>query len=132
MKISFDFDSCLSEEIIQNLAKIFISSNMCEVFIITSRFNDDFNKNIDILKIADELNIKKENIFYTQSDYKWQIIKKLNINIHFDDMEDEVHLINANGGCALLFNFDVETTKYLLNDLENGKLQKNTLNINKI
>jgi hypothetical protein len=63
-----------------------LCSNRCRysnTFVFVLSFNDNFNKNSDILKIAEELNIKKENIFYTQSDYKWQIIKKLNINIHF-------------------------------------------------
>jgi hypothetical protein len=44
-------------------------------------------------------------------------------------MEDEVHLINANGGCALLFNFDVGMCKWLIDDLENGRLQKNNYNL---
>jgi hypothetical protein len=129
MKISFDFDTCLSEEIIQKIAKIFLTSSLCEVYIITSRLNNNLHKNTDLFKIAEILNIKKENIFFTDGDFKWKTILKLGVNLHFDDMEDEVHLINANGGCALLFNFDVGMCKWLIDDLENGRLQKNNYNL---
>lgn len=132
MKVSFDFDSCLSEDDIQKIAGVFIKSPLCQTFIITSRSNDEFNKNIDLFKLAGNLGIKSENIHFTNGEYKWKKIKELQITFHFDDMEDEVHLINANGGCAFLYNFDIQMTKWLIDDLENGFLQINNLNPKKI
>jgi hypothetical protein len=132
MRISFDFDSTLDEVLIQKLCRIFMKSNECEVFIITSRYNDEFHKNTDLFKISDNLGIRRENIHFTNGDFKWKKIKELNITFHFDDMEDEVHLINAKGGCALLFNFDVGMCKWLLDDLERGLLDSNDINTKKI
>jgi hypothetical protein len=132
MKVSFDFDSCLSEDDIQKIAGVFIQSPLCQTFIITSRSNNEFCKNTDLFKIANNLGIKKENIHFTDGDFKWRKIKELGITFHFDDMEDEVHLINANGGCAFLYNFDVQMTKWLLDDLDKGLLQINDINPKKI
>lgn len=130
-RVSFDFDSCLTEEIIQKVAKIFLMTGT-EVFIITSRNNKSFENNIDLFNLAHILGIKEENIHFTNSEVKWKKVLELDINLHFDDMEHEVHLINANGGCALLYNFDVEMTKWLFDDMEKGLLQVNKINPNKI
>jgi hypothetical protein len=128
-RVSFDFDSCLSEEIIQKIAKTFILGG-AEVFIVTSRSNKSYEKNVDLYQLAHILGINKENIHFTDGQFKWQKLNSLNINIHFDDMEDEVHLINANGGCAILFNFDAGMTQWLFDDLKNGKLHSKSININ--
>lgn len=132
MKVSFDFDSCLSEEIIQKVCRVFLKENKNDVYIITSRLNNFYNKNYDLYVLADKLGILKENIHFTNEKFKWEKILELKIDLHFDDMEDEVHLINAHGGCALLFNLDIETCKYLFNEISEGNLEKNTININKI
>ena len=116
MRISFDFDSTLSQEIIQKLAKILVLANT-DVWIVTSRFSDPNVRNYDLHKVADEVGIPVEKRIFTNGDYKWRKLQELNVDLHFDDMEDEVYLINKNGGRALLVDLDVSLLKYLFDDL---------------
>lgn len=111
MIISFDFDSTLDLEWVQNIARIFIKSN-CEVHITTSRCK---GPNIDLYKVANELGIDRIN--FTEGASKSEILKLIQADIHFDDMEDEVYLINRNTNCnALLVGFNMEFVNYLFNN----------------
>lgn len=94
-KVSFDFDYTLSEKPIQDLAKKYIALG-ADVYITTSRtdFVDGINyDNNDLFKIASELGIKKENITFTSYDDKYKFVK--NYDLHFDDDEQEISLINS-------------------------------------
>lgn len=114
----------------QKIAKIFLLSGN-EVFIITSRFDNEV-KNNEVFMLAHILGIKSENIHFTNHEFKWKTVNELGIELHFDDNEEEVHLINANSGTALLFNLDAEMLKELFLNFESGKLQRNEINQNKI
>jgi len=115
MRISFDFDSTLSELSMQNLCKILKLAG-ADIFIITARCHCAVSDNRDLFNLAIELNILRENIYFTCEEYKYKKIKQLQIDLHFDDMEDEVLEINQNGGNALLFGLkDISELSYLFN-----------------
>lgn len=90
MKISFDFDSCLSTKRIQQLLSI-MDRDRVEVFIITSR--DEFVNNGDLLAVAEGYNIR--NLCFTNGMPKSTVCNQLGIDIHFDDMPDEIAHIQA-------------------------------------
>ena len=101
MKISFDFDDCLSEEWIQQMAQAL--SLQHEVWIVTSRTR----YGQDLLDVAEKLSITKERIILTDGAMKWSILNHYNIDVHYDDMWDEVLEINCRKKCkAILIGFD--------------------------
>jgi hypothetical protein len=94
MKISFDFDSTLECEEMQELAIKFIASG-ADVFITTSR--TDYHEglkipNNDLFEVADRIGIKKENITFTKFKHKYKFTK--DFDIHYDDDEIEIDNIN--------------------------------------
>lgn len=110
MKISFDFDCTLSENKIRKLGDIIISSSIissseyCDVYIVTARCEKDYNK--DLFSVAEGLGIPKTNIHFTEGDWKWKTIKKLNIDIHYDDVPEECELIKLNTDCLPILLWD--------------------------
>ena len=94
-KISFDYDSTLSESWVQSLAALLIP--VTEVWIVTSRAPGPQNR--DLMKIAFELGIPEERIVFTDGAYKWSSLKHHGIEVHFDDMEDEILEINNQTEC---------------------------------
>jgi hypothetical protein len=103
-RISFDFDSTLSEVHIQLIAKSFINIGI-EVFVITSRCSNGVNK--DLFEIVDKLGISRNKVILTKGSFKWRKIKELNIDLHFDDVPEECESINKNGGKSLLIWDDI-------------------------
>lgn len=88
MKISFDFDFTLSENEIQFLCKTLKRDPNNEIFCITSRSSEVMfinNPNKALFNICDSLDIKKENIIFTDGLEKHIFLTKHNIDIHFDD-----------------------------------------------
>lgn len=113
MNISFDFDSTLSEDWVQELAKIFISAGHF-VYIVTSRCS---GANPDLYKVADDIGISNHAVIFTEGAYKAETLRVLGVDIHFDDMEDECDQINRETDCkALLVGFNMEFIKYLQKD----------------
>lgn len=103
MKISFDFDSTLSEEKNQKLAKKFIDDGH-EVWITTSRLSSEHGRskgwpwiitqNEFLFETAEKVGIPKDRIKFTEGDDKWKSL--YTFDIHFDDDEVEIELININ------------------------------------
>jgi hypothetical protein len=103
MKISFDFDSTLTEENNQKLAKKFIDDGH-EVWITTSRLSSDHGRskgwpwiitqNDKLFAIAKDLGIPEDKIKFTEGDDKWKCL--YTFDIHFDDDYVEIELINEN------------------------------------
>lgn len=101
MKVSFDFDSTLSEEKNQKLAKKFIDAGH-DVWITTSRLSSEHGKskgwpwiitqNEYLFEIADKLGISKDKIKFTEGEDKWKSL--YTFDIHFDDDINEIELIN--------------------------------------
>ena len=103
LKVSFDFDCTLSELLIQEKAKMMIQ--FCDVYIITARCEGKTH-NKDLYRIADKLNISHENIFFTEGGWKWSLIDKMEIDIHYDDVPEECELISLNTKCMPLLIWD--------------------------
>ena len=103
MKVSFDFDSTLSEEKNQKLAKKFIDDGH-EVWITTTRLSSDLGKskgwpwiitqNEALFKIAEEVGIPMDRIKFTEGEDKWKSL--YTFDIHFDDDDVEIDLIQEN------------------------------------
>ena len=95
MRISFDFDNCLSnKECIVNLFNILRNSNN-EVYILTSR-NPIF-ENKPLIDFITKHKFNRNNVICF-IDEKWKIIKYFNIDLHFDDDFIEIDLINRKLG----------------------------------
>ena len=101
LKISFDFDDCLSEKWIQAIAKTLSLEH--EVWIVTSRTR----YGADLLEVAANLSIPTERIVLTDGAMKWSSLNHHKIDIHYDDMFDEIMEINCRSGCkGILIGFD--------------------------
>lgn len=116
LKVSFDFDSTLSEDYIQVICKTFLEKpDVFDVYVVTSRHNNLFHRNTDLFKITDQLGIDRSKISFTDGDFKFKTLKVLGIDIHFDDMPDEVLFCFQNDIKGILVNFeDLNYIKYLL------------------
>ena len=109
-RISFDFDGTLGERHIQLIAAAMIAAGH-DVWIVTSRCDDRKQKpdmalinswNRDLFSVAERLNIQPEKIVMTEGDFKWKTLERLNIDLHFDDVPEEVELIIRNNRKAVL------------------------------
>jgi hypothetical protein len=102
MKVSFDFDSTLDREDVQEFAKLLIDSGY-EVWITTSRFDTKTalekgwwwveKNNQDLYRVADDCGIKKENITFTTMIDKIKFLKGKDFLFHLDDDETELEMI---------------------------------------
>ena len=91
-KVSFDFDDTLSTKRGQTLAKQLITQGK-DVHIITRRQE---SASAEVYKVADELGISNSKVHFTNGKMKWEIIKRLGIDIHYDNNQDEIDLIDKN------------------------------------
>lgn len=116
MKISFDFDGCLSEDYIQCLAKSLIESGN-DVWIITARaiFFGGMDKerylrafNRDIVQVCNEIGLDLSKVIVTGGSLKCDYYLSCKFELHFDDDWEEVMEINNRGGHAVLVNPDYQ------------------------
>lgn len=91
-KISFDFDETLSTKRGQELAKQKQNDGK-EIYIITRRQS---SANSEVYAVADKLGIPKSRVYFTNGKMKWETIKRLGIDIHYDNNQDELDLIDKN------------------------------------
>lgn len=91
-KVSFDFDDTLSTKRGQTLAKRLITQGK-DVYIVTRRQE---SASAEVYKVADELGIPKSKVYFTNGKMKWETIKRLGIDIHYDNNQDEIDLIDKN------------------------------------
>ena len=96
MKVSFDFDGTLTNDIYFRLASAFIE-HRCDVHIVTARNIN--GKNDDLFQVAIKLGIAKEKIIFTNFDSKLPFVK--DFYLHFDDDNVEIEDINFHGGRCL-------------------------------
>ena len=92
-KISFDYDGTLSTTKGKELAAEKIASGH-DVFIITARQREDNND--AIYTTAERLGIPRSRIKYTNGKDKWPYMVRYDIDIHYDNNQDQVDKINAN------------------------------------
>ena len=116
MKISFDFDNCLSESYIQLLAKSLVDSGN-DVWVITARGiffggieSEKYLRvfNSDIVKVCEEIGIDLSKVIITGGSLKYDYYINGKFDLHFDDDWEEVLEINIRGGNAVLVNPDYE------------------------
>ena len=116
MKVSFDFDGCLSEDYIQSLAKSLIDSGN-DVWVITARaiFFGGMDKetylkafNRDIVQVCKEIGIDLSKVIITGGSLKFDYYLSCKFDLHFDDDWEEVLEINNRGGHAILVNPDYQ------------------------
>lgn len=107
MKISFDFDSTLDTEPMQNLCRKYLKLG-AEVYVTTSRatkmHSDIPINNDDLFVITDALGVKRANITFTEFKDKCPFVK--DFDIHFDDDQEEIFLINQNPSKCMGFLFE--------------------------
>ena len=87
MIISFDFDSTLATRKVQQLVHV-LDRTKVKVLIITSRSSATDNR--DLFELAEALGIHHKNIWMTDGAYKAHTCQQLGVDIHFDDMPDEI------------------------------------------
>lgn len=108
LKISFDFDHTLSELPMQELAKKFMGLG-ATIYVTTSRCTEFHGKpvdNSDLFTVTDALNIKRENITFTQYEDKYTHVK--DYDMHFDDDESEIFYINQHQSKCMGFIYEVK------------------------
>lgn len=112
VNLSFDFDGCLSLSSTQKYAKELVDKGY-EVHIVTSRYDDikkysveamnafgikdlerEFN---ELFVVANRIGIKRENIHFTNMEYKCNFfLKNPGFIWHLDDNKEELALISMN------------------------------------
>ena len=101
-KISFDFDSTLDREDVQEFAKQLVKDGH-EIWITTSRFDTESSlkkgwwwiekNNQQLYEVAEECGIPKENIAFTAMIDKIKFLEGKNFLFHLDDDETELEFI---------------------------------------
>ena len=131
MKVSFDFDSTLDNEKIQEYAKELIEQGI-DVHVVTSRVpetdpslelvSSDWND--DMYAICDKLGILKENIHFTKYVDKFKYFRiHQDFLWHMDDDDIEMHLINKFTNTIGLFTYSIyfrEEGNKLIEDAKKG------------
>jgi restriction endonuclease Mrr len=102
MKLSFDFDSTLDREDVQEFAKLLVDSGH-EVWITTSRFDTKTalekgwwwieKNNHSLYKVAEVCGISKENIAFTTMFDKIKFLQGKDFLFHLDDDVLELEMI---------------------------------------
>jgi hypothetical protein len=91
-KVSFDFDDTIELERYQNIAKKLMDEGKT-VYIVTRR-QESMSK--AVYEVADKLGIPHSRVYFTNGEYKWKTIKRLNIGTHYDNNPEEIKLIREN------------------------------------
>lgn len=140
IQVSFDFDSTLSKQHVQDYASSLINKGI-EIWIVTSRFENpldySWTKNInihdDLFKITSELNIPKERIIFTNMKPKWEYleavsrldIENFNPIFHLDDDYFEINEINKYTDVKAVSVISSSYKKKCNKILENEELENN-------
>ena len=95
-KVSFDFDSSLSIQNIEDFAKELVDKGF-EVWIVTTRKDNDnapsAHWNDDLFNTAIRCGIDFKNIHFTNMKDKWKFLKDKGFTFHIDDDWVELELI---------------------------------------
>lgn len=96
IRISIDFDHCLTQPHVSQLAKEFIVAGY-EVWIVTSRWDNlkrlaypDLKSNEDLFSLAKEVGVPMHRIGFTNQHPKWISLNDGNFDIHIDDSKEEL------------------------------------------
>ena len=104
-KISIDYDDTLSTDRGKELAKRLISDGN-DLSIVTRRQETDLGP---VYKVAEDLGIPKNKVHATNGKLKWETIKRLGIQKHIDNNQNELDAIKKNleGVSTQKFGYDV-------------------------
>lgn len=91
-KVSFDYDETISTKRGQELAKQKQDDGK-EIYIISRRQS---SQNSDVYAVAERLGIPKSRVYFTNGEMKWKTIKRLGIDVHYDNNQKEIDLIDEN------------------------------------
>ena len=98
-KVSFDFDSTLSIDKIEEFAKELVQRGF-EVWIVTTRHTTNFDgglrDNSDLFETALRCGISFGNIHFTNGKDKWGFLKDKEFIFHIDDDWHELKTIKSN------------------------------------
>jgi hypothetical protein len=90
--ISIDFDDTLSTDRGKRLAEKLINEG--NVLHIITRRNKSGSE--EVYDVAEELGIPREDVHFTEGKLKWEMIKKLGIQQHIDNNQNEIDKIKEN------------------------------------
>jgi hypothetical protein len=99
MRVSFDFDGTLTENIVQEYAKELVTKGI-DVFIVTGRYNEllrvmnGSKTNEDLFALADEIGIEHKHIVFTNRADKSYTIGGSGLIWHLDDDLNALNDIN--------------------------------------
>jgi hypothetical protein len=103
-KVSIDYDGTLSTPQGEELAKELIAEGN-DVYIVTRR---NELEGAPIIAKAKELRIPQANVFFTNGEPKWQVLKSIGITKHYDNNPDEIASIKKNVPTIDAQQFDYE------------------------
>jgi hypothetical protein len=130
LKVSFDFDSTLSREDVQDFTKDLVKRGF-DIWITTSRIDTESalengwwwikSQNEQLYEVAEECGIKKENIQFTNMKDKIEVLKNKNFLFHLDDDEVELDLIKASNDSCIPVWVELKNWKEICeNIIKNG------------
>jgi len=93
MKISFDVDGVLTTKQGMALARRKITEGD-RVYIVTARNEERMSKRV--YEIAAELGIPRLRVYFTGGEDKWKTIRRLGIDVHYDNNPEQIDKINQN------------------------------------
>jgi len=100
-KVSFDFDSTLSVNVVEDYAKELVCAGF-EVWIITTRNHAFYS---EVKEVSDKIGILSSRIIFTSGKDKIQAIKDIKPIFHLDDDLHEINLINKESETKGITNF---------------------------
>jgi len=101
-KVSIDYDDTLSTDRGKALAKRLISEGK-DVYIITRRREESLGP---VKQVAKQLGIDERKIHATNGKLKWETIKRLGIQTHYDNNPDELKAIKVHAPAVRAIQFD--------------------------
>lgn len=107
-KVGFDFDDTLTKVSMQNKALQLIKNGV-EVYIVTRRQESASEA---VYKLADELGIKRDNVYFTNGKLKWETVQKLGLDVFYDNNKNELDKIRENTNTVAELAFAESYTDY--------------------
>jgi hypothetical protein len=92
MRLSFDVDGVLDTPKGLEVAKRAITRGD-DVYIITAR-NERFSR--EVYELAKELGIPRLRVYFTNGADKWETVKRLRIERHYDNNREQLDKIREN------------------------------------
>lgn len=106
LTFSFDFDGCLdSNSAVQEILRMAQSCGK-RIYILTSR-SPEVYRNQDLFRVAEALNVSREQILFAFEHTKSELIQAHGIDLHVDNDPHVVHQINSECGAhkAMLVHY---------------------------